>query len=71
MCTDLRLVRLKDLHVSARTLDFAICDGLNEAGLSVGPLWLPETKLPTDVHRLADSKQCDSGPIHSIPLSNS
>lgn len=96
MCTDLRLVRLADRHVSARTLDFAyelgsrvqvvprgqqwsatetaaghapkltwtnslgfvgmdafgfdwaICDGLNEAGLSVGTLWLPETKLPTD-----------------------
>lgn len=94
MCTDLRLVRLSDRRVSARTLDFAfevdstlqvvprsqewsavatgsgvpalewtnelgfvgmdafgfpwaICDGLNEAGLSVGTLWLPETKLPT------------------------
>lgn len=95
MCTDLRLVRLADLHVSARTLDFAFelgstvqvvpreqqwsataanttapgplhwtnslgfvamtafgfdgyfADGLNEAGLSVGTLWLPETKLPT------------------------
>jgi penicillin V acylase-like amidase (Ntn superfamily) len=23
MCTDLRLVRLKDLHVSGRTMDFA------------------------------------------------
>lgn len=95
MCTDIRLVKLADLHISARTLDFAydvnstvqvvprgqdwsaittetavptltwqnslgfvgmdafgfgwaICDGLNEAGLSVGTLWLPETKLPTD-----------------------
>ena len=95
MCTDIRLVRLTDRHVSGRTLDFgydvesrvpgrptrprsfrpsptdtsaqtltwsndlgyvgmdafgfawAICDGLNEAGLSVGTLWLPETKLPT------------------------
>ena len=94
MCTDLRLVRLKDRHISARTMDFAyeldsrvqvaprgqewsatgtltdvatltwqntlgfvgmdafgfawaICDGLNESGLSVGTLWLPETKLPT------------------------
>ncbi len=90
MCTDLRLVRLSDLHVSARTLDFSFetqsqieivprgqqwqaaatdgalswsnhlgfvalnglgfpdyfADGLNEAGLSVGTLWLPETKLP-------------------------
>lgn len=90
MCTDLRLIRLPDLHVSARTLDFAFetqsqveivprgqqwqavatngalswsnqlgfvaingwgfpdyfADGLNEAGLSVGTLWLPETKLP-------------------------
>ncbi|MEI6361310.1 MAG: linear amide C-N hydrolase [Actinomycetes bacterium] len=93
MCTDLRLVRLADLRVSARTLDFAyelgstvevvprgqnwtatkthgaiaplswtnnlgfvgmgafgfdqfFADGLNEAGLSVGTLWLPETKLP-------------------------
>ena len=27
--------------------DFAFCDGLNEGGLSVGTLWLPETKLPT------------------------
>ncbi len=94
MCTDLRLVRLADLHVSGRTLDFAyelgstvqvvprgqewsatttaggaapltwtngvgfvamtafgfdqyFVDGLNEAGLSVGTLWLPETTLPT------------------------
>ncbi|MEI8080843.1 MAG: linear amide C-N hydrolase [Actinomycetes bacterium] len=94
MCTDLRLVKLPDRRVSARTLDFAyevnsnlqivprgqnwsaidtetavptltwqnhlgfvgmdafgfpwgICDGLNEAGLSVGTLWLPETVLPT------------------------
>ena len=90
MCTDLRLIRLSDLHVSARTLDFAFetqsqveivprgqqwqsavadgalswsnhlgfvalnglgfpdyfADGLNEAGLSVGTLWLPETQLP-------------------------
>ncbi|MDP3973168.1 MAG: hypothetical protein Q8P61_09710 [Candidatus Nanopelagicales bacterium] len=51
--------------------DWAICDGLNESGLSVGTLWLPETKLPTDVHRLADLKLLDSGPIHSIPLPNS
>ena len=95
MCTDLRLVRLKDRHISARTMDFAhelgsqvqvvprgqawsatstqtdvetltwqsslgyvgmdsfgfgwaISDGLNESGLSVGTLWLPETKLPTE-----------------------
>jgi choloylglycine hydrolase len=96
MCTDLRLVRLTDMHVSGRTLDFAFdlasqvrvvprgqqwkatatatadavaplewsnglgfvamdafgfdgyfADGLNEAGLSVGTLWLPETSLPT------------------------
>lgn len=94
MCTDLRLVRLPDMTISARTLDFAhdtnsrvqlvprgqhwtatatgtavqtmtwtndlgfvgmdgfgfdfaFCDGLNEAGLSVGTLWLPETDLPT------------------------
>ncbi len=94
MCTDLRLVRLPKMHVSARTLDFgyetnsrvqvvprghswsatatdtpatalqwennlgflgmdafgfdfAFCDGLNEAGLSVGTLWLPETDLTT------------------------
>lgn len=94
MCTDLRLVRLTDLHISGRTLDFAFelgsqvrvvprgqtwsatatsgggeplawtndlgfvamdafgfdgyfADGLNEAGLSVGTLWLPETSLPT------------------------
>ena len=94
MCTDLRLVRLPDMHVSARTLDFQFdtrarlqvvprgqqwqatptelpavpaltwtnalgfvamdcfgfpdyfSDGLNEAGLSVGTLWLPETDLP-------------------------
>ena len=95
MCTDLRLVQLKDLHVSARTMDFAhelgsqvqvvpagnqwaatatgtavdalrwtnshgyvamdafgfdwaACDGLNDAGLSIGTLWLPETDLPTE-----------------------
>lgn len=95
MCTDLRLVRLPGMHVSARTLDFAFelastvqvvprgqswtslptatsaarlswtndlgfvgidgfgfhqlyADGLNEAGLSVGTLWLPETTLPAD-----------------------
>ena len=95
MCTDLRLVRLPALHVSARTLDFAyethsrvqvvprgqqfeatatgtstpaltwsndlgfvamdafgfdsyFCDGLNEAGLSIGTLWLPETDLTTN-----------------------
>lgn len=94
MCTDLRLVRLPGMRVSARTLDFAIevgsqvrvvprgqawtamatgtpvapltwtndhgfvaldgfgfptlfADGLNEAGLSVATLWLPETSLPT------------------------
>ena len=93
MCTDLRLVRLDDLHVSGRTMDFAeelgsrvqvvpvghdwsatetgttvealrwtnahgyvamdafgfdwaACDGLNDAGLSIGTLWLPETDLP-------------------------
>ena len=93
MCTDLRLIRLPGMHVSARTLDFgselgsrvqvvprgqqwsavvsgtaaptltwtnalgfvaidgfgfssAFADGLNEAGLSVGTLWLPETRLP-------------------------
>lgn len=93
MCTDLRLVRLKDLHVSGRTMDFGdelrvrvqvvpagldwsatetgtkadplrwtnprgyvamdvfgldwvACDGLNDAGLSIGALWLPETDLP-------------------------
>ena len=93
MCTDLRLVRLRDLHVSGRTMDFAqelgsrvqvvpvgqtwsatatgtevgalqwtnahgyvamdafgfdwaACDGLNDAGLSIGTLWLPETDLP-------------------------
>lgn len=93
MCTDLRLVKLTDYCVSARTLDFAFelgstvqvvprgqawtatktssgpdplkwtntlgfvgmtafgfdayfADGLNESGLSVGTLWLPETNLP-------------------------
>jgi choloylglycine hydrolase len=93
VCTDLRLVRLADRHISARTLDFAVelgsavqvvprghewhatatpdgspalawtnalgyvavdgfgfadyaADGLNEAGLSVATLWLPETRLP-------------------------
>jgi choloylglycine hydrolase len=93
MCTDLRLTQLDELHVSARTMDFAqelgsrvqvvpaggewsatetdgpvpaltwtnthgyvamdafgfdwgVCDGLNDAGLSVGTLWLPETDLP-------------------------
>lgn len=29
-------------------LDEVYADGLNEAGLSVGTLWLPETSLPTD-----------------------
>ena len=95
MCTDLRLVRLGEQHVSGRTLDFATelesrlqvvppgqrwsaaqtgtaagtarwtnahgyvaidalgfdwvaCDGLNDAGLSIGTLWLPETDLPQD-----------------------
>lgn len=94
MCTDFRLVRLSDMHISARTLDFAVevksqvqviprgqqwsamatgtsvpaltwanslgfvalnafgqphlfADGLNEAGLSVGTLWLAETSMPT------------------------
>ncbi|HZL65463.1 MAG TPA: linear amide C-N hydrolase [Thermoleophilia bacterium] len=94
MCTDLRLVRLSDLHISGRTMDFAqelgsqvqvvpagkewagtetgsavealtwtnahgyvamdafgfdwaASDGLNDAGLSIGTLWLPETDLPT------------------------
>jgi choloylglycine hydrolase len=93
VCTDLRLLKLDGLHVSARTMDFArelgsrvqvapvgqhwsatntgtaaptltwtntrgyvamdafgfdwgVCDGLNDAGLSVGTLWLPETDLP-------------------------
>lgn len=93
MCTDLRLIRLSTMHISARTLDFSyelvstvrvvprgqswsavstgtnaaplawtnslgfvgmnvlgltslFADGLNEAGLSVGTLWLPETQLP-------------------------
>jgi choloylglycine hydrolase len=27
---------------------WGICDGLNEVGLSIGTLWLPETKIPTD-----------------------
>jgi choloylglycine hydrolase len=95
VCTDLRLVRLGEQHVSGRTLDFATelesrlqvvppgqrwsavptgtatgtvrwtnahgyvaidalgfdwvaCDGLNDAGLSIGTLWLPETDLPQD-----------------------
>ena len=94
MCTDLRLIRLPGMHVSARTMDFAVelgsqvcvvprgqewssvatgtdvpaltwtnalgfvamnafglpakfCDGLNEAGLSIGTLRLPETRMPT------------------------
>jgi choloylglycine hydrolase len=93
MCTDLRLVRLKEFRISARTMDFAYelgskvqvvpaglewsatetgspvdslkwtnsrgyvamdafgfdwaaCDGLNDAGLSIATLWLPETDLP-------------------------
>lgn len=93
MCTDLRLVELPGMAISARTLDFAFelgsgiqvvprgqawsatdpgtgtqplswsndlgfvavdgfgfpdlfADGLNEAGLSVATLWLPETSLP-------------------------
>lgn len=106
MCTDLRLVKLGDRHVSARTLDFAyevgssvqvvprgqtwsavatgtaaptltwknqlgfvgmdafgfgwaICDGLNEAGLSIGTLWLPETKLPTEPPADGDAPAID------------
>jgi choloylglycine hydrolase len=35
------------LGMDAFGFDFAFCDGLNEAGLSVGTLWLPETDLPT------------------------
>ncbi len=26
--------------------DWGVCDGLNDAGLSIGTLWLPETDLP-------------------------
>ncbi len=110
MCTDLRLVRLADRHVSARTLDFnyethsrvqivprgqqwtatatgtqapakewtndlgfvgmdafgfdfAFCDGLNEAGLSVGTLWLPETDLTTTA-----PADCATGVIDFINL---
>lgn len=106
MCTDIRLIRLKDRHVSARTLDFAyevnskvqvvprgqqnsavetgtaaktmtwvndlgyvgmdafgfewaICDGINEAGLSIGTLWLPETKLPTEAPAGGDAPAID------------
>ena len=91
MCTDVRLVQLADLHVSARTMDFAeelgstlqvvpvgqqwsatrthsdvetlrwtnahgyvamdafgfdwaACDGVNDAGLSIGTLWFPEQR---------------------------
>ena len=107
MCTDVRLVQLADLHVSARTMDFAeelesklqvvpvgqqwsatrthsdvetlrwtnahgyvamdafgfewaACDGLNDAGLSIGTLWLPETTLP--------AKPPASGPAPAIDL---
>lgn len=35
------------LAMDAFGFDFAFCDGLNEAGLSVGTLWLPETDLTT------------------------
>ena len=106
MCTDIRLVRLADRHISGRTLDFgyevnskvrvvprgqryeavetgtavetlswsntlgfvgmdafgfewAICDGLNEVGLSVGTLWLPETKLPTEPPTSGDAAAID------------
>jgi choloylglycine hydrolase len=106
MCTDFRLVRLTDLHISARTLDFALelgstvevvprgqewrgtvtgtavaplawtnslgfvgmgafgfdrffADGLNEAGLSVGTLWLPETSLPTTAPSSASGPALD------------
>jgi choloylglycine hydrolase len=106
MCTDLRLVRLEDLHVSGRTMDFAqelgsrlqvvpagnawsatatgtpvpaltwtnnhgyvamdafgfdwaACDGLNDAGLSIGTLWLPETSLPTDPPASGDKPAAD------------
>lgn len=106
MCTDLRLVRLDGMHISARTLDFgyethsrvqvvprgqtwsatatgtaaptlewtnelgflgmdafgfdfAFCDGLNEAGLSVGTLWLPETDLTTTPPATSDQAVVD------------
>ena len=106
MCTDLRLVRLPDKHVSARTLDFGFelastvrvvprqqawsataatagpgplhwtntlgfvamtafgfddyfADGLNEAGLSVGTLWLPETKLPSSPPTSGEQQSMD------------
>jgi choloylglycine hydrolase len=106
MCTDLRLVKLDGLHVSARTMDFVqelgsrvqvvpagrkwsatetgtaaaalawtnargyvamdafgfdwgVCDGLNDAGLSVGTLWLPETDLPEIPPKSGDAPAVD------------
>ena len=106
MCTDMRFVKLSDLHVSARTLDFAqelgsrvqvvpvgqewtatetgtavpalgwtntygyvamdafgfdwgACDGLNDAGLSIGTLWLPETDLPEAPPESGDAPAID------------
>jgi choloylglycine hydrolase len=36
------------LAIDAFGLDWLACDGLNDAGLSIGTLWLPETDLPQD-----------------------
>ena len=39
MCTDLRFVKLSDLHVSARTLDFAQELGSRVQVVPVGQEW--------------------------------
>jgi choloylglycine hydrolase len=39
--------------------DWAACDGLNDAGLSIGTLWLPETDLPTDPPASGDQPAVD------------
>ncbi len=42
--------------------DFAFCDGLNEVGLSVGTLWLPESSLPKQAP--------DAGPTSAVDFIN-
>jgi choloylglycine hydrolase len=39
--------------------DWGACDGLNDAGLSIGTLWLPETSLPTDPPASGDKPAAD------------
>ena len=39
--------------------DWGVCDGLNDAGLSVGTLWLPETDLPEVPPEAGDAPAVD------------